>query len=263
MKQQTLCGARPQFSDLAAAGREAQCPAPSNDPPQTRRGLLLPLLLAALALGLASGCAVKPLRPGASSSGSTGWAGSHTNALTQSENPDRSSTQKITRRDSMEVPVAAGSEITLPGAPGGEGARVRMAEGSVVKLVKEETSDVSLGAAQKDVARELGAKLAATRPAVWVGILCVLAGGALLWFGWPTPALIAAGTGVGLMLFAQMVATHTGLLAVLGIAGVAIFAVFRAYERGALDRVLPDALDKNPGLTRRREGAKAGEEAVA
>jgi hypothetical protein len=105
--------------------------------------------------------------------------------------------------------------------------------------VKEVTkTTTTIGAAQKDTARELGEKLKATRPALWVGIGCILACAAFIYFGWYTPALIAGGTGVGLMLFSQAIATETTLLLAVAGAAIAILGVFYAYHKGMLDKVL-------------------------
>ncbi len=90
-----------------------------------------------------TGCGVMPLRPGKSSFLSqSGVSGS----VHQSQNPKQETVQVYKRTQD-------GTKIT-------------------------EEVNTKIGAAQKDVARELGAKLSSLRPVMWVGILVFLFGAA-------------------------------------------------------------------------------------
>lgn len=93
--------------------------------------------------GMLSGCGSFPLSPGKSSFVSqSGVAGS----VQQSQNPKQETVQVYKRTE--------------------ENGRVT------------EEVNTKIGAAQKDVAREIGAKLSSLRPVMWVGILVFLFGAA-------------------------------------------------------------------------------------
>lgn len=156
--------------------------------------------------------------------------------LTQPENPATASTQVIER--STETLIAPSASAASP--------QSQIANQKPQILHATERISTTIGAAQKDTARELSAKLAAVRPALWAGLACLPIAGAFAYFGWYSPAIIAAGTGLGLMLFSQAIATHTTLLLVVVCAVAAILLIFRAYERGRLDPLLPDRLDRFP-----------------
>jgi hypothetical protein len=186
------------------------------------------ILLACLLL---SGCATRPQKGGTASTKMAGFAAT----LAQPENPQASSSQTVERT----VVVEPAPAVVPPGTPD----KPAPAPARVTETTKTTTT---IGPAQKDTARELAAKLKATAPAFWVGIACILAAGALFYFGWHSPAVIAAATGAGLMLFSHLVATAGTLMLVVAVAGLAIVLVFRAYEKGALDSILPDRFDKFP-----------------
>ena len=104
-----------------------------------------------------TGCGVLPLRPGRSNFvSSTGVSG----GVRQSQNPKQETTQVYKR-------TQEGSKVT------------------------EEVA-TKIGAAQKDVAREIGAKLSSLRPVMWVGILVFLFGAAS--FVYPPIKLIVGGS---------------------------------------------------------------------
>lgn len=178
--------------------------------------------------------------------------------IEQPENPAQAASQTRKESEKTTLPLPAGSRITFEGRagsplPAADGAlgqtrptKVELAAPSTLTTERTTESGQSIGAAQKDESRELAAKLAAVRPAFWAGLLCVVGSGVLFWRGWWTPGGIAAGTGAGLMLFAHLLADHAVLLAVLALAALAIVIVFRAYDAGRLDRLLPDSLDRFP-----------------
>lgn len=113
--------------------------------------------VAALFLALLVGCGSFPLRPG--HSGFTSPSGIR-GEVQQSQNPKSPTTQKYKRTEEA-------GKVT-------------------------EELDTVIGAAQKDVAREVGAKLASLRPVMWVGILIFLFGAAS--FVWPPFKLLVGGS---------------------------------------------------------------------
>jgi hypothetical protein len=105
---------------------------------------------------------------------------------------------------------------------------------------REETrARTELGAAQKDTARELGARLASLKGIVWVGIALFVFGlASLVWP--PLKAVIGSVTtsaalmldGVALMLLPSLVVGKE--LLILGIVGVAVGGWFLAHRHGHL-----------------------------
>jgi hypothetical protein len=105
---------------------------------------------------------------------------------------------------------------------------------------REETrARTELGAAQKDTARELGARLASLKGIVWVGIALFVFGlASLVWP--PLKAVIGSVTtsaalmldGVALMLLPSLVVGNE--LLILGIVGVAVGGWFLAHRHGQL-----------------------------
>ncbi len=130
--------------------------------------------LLAILLVFLVGCGVMPLRPGKSSfvsqSGVTG-------TVVQSQNPKQETTQVYKRTQD-------GSKVT-------------------------EEVNTKIGAAQKDVAREMAAKLGSLRPVMWVGILVFLFGAAS--FVYP-PLKLAVGGSV----------TTSAVIAVSGLAMIVL-----------------------------------------
>lgn len=114
-------------------------------------------------------------------------------------------------------------------------------------VITQEMWRSETGAAQKNRAAELATKFASMQPVQYVGLALVVAG--FCPFGWPLKRLWAAvifiGGGIGVIAFAHAVASTSGIVLILmGIAVVAL-GVYWAYDRGALDALLPDQLDKN------------------
>ncbi|MEW6307399.1 MAG: hypothetical protein AB1705_28440, partial [Verrucomicrobiota bacterium] len=211
-----------------------------------------------------------------------------THELTQPENPAQASSQHVERTTKTALPIPAGSRIQLAtGATDhaslspqrGEGPRVRgdstldrihsatappateitfSAPTTFTTETVEKTGTV-LGAAQHDTSRELAAKFANMKPVQWVGLVLLLVAGAFAYFRWWTPAALAGGTGLGLILLAHsLVGNERITLVLLGLAA-AILAVFRAYDKGALDALLPDRLDRFPKKEQPRMNTNAHE----
>jgi len=104
---------------------------------------------------------------------------------------------------------------------------------------EESRARTELGAAQKDTARELGAKLSSLKSIVWVGVALFVFGVAS--FAWPPlKAIIGSVTssaaitlgGVALMILPTLVVGHE--LLILGGVAVAVGAWFLAHRHGRL-----------------------------
>jgi hypothetical protein len=147
-----------------------------------------------------TGCAgMKPLRGGKARITSKP-AGVVEQTVTQSENPAQASRQdqETIRTRSYTLPV--GSRLEERHVTATEtGAVVTNIQATVVSapmpvIEREETrAKTELGAAQKDTAREIGAKLASLRGIVWLGVIMFLFGLASLFYP-PLKAIIGSVT---------------------------------------------------------------------
>jgi len=111
-------------------------------------------------------------------------------------------------------------------------------------MEREETrTGTELGAAQKDTARELGAKLSSLKGIVWVGVALFLFGLASLVYP-PLKAVIGSVTtsaaillgGVALMVLPSLIVGNE--LLILGAVGIAVGAWFLAHRHGQLSGLL-------------------------
>jgi len=128
------------------------------------------LLLSALLSVLVTGCGVMPLKPGRSGFvSSSGTAGN----VQQSQNPHGTTTQ-LYKRTVSEPNIGNGGTVPRE-----------------AKVTTEEITTV-IGPAQKDTAREIGAKLGALKGVVWVGTLVFLFGAAS--FAYPPLKVIVGGS---------------------------------------------------------------------
>ena len=120
---------------------------------------------------------------------------------------------------------------------------------------REETrARTELGAAQKDTARELGAKLASLKGMVWVGVgLFVFGLASLVWP--PLKVIVGSVTtsaalmlgGVALMVLPSLVVGNE--LLILGVVGIAVGGWFLAHRHGQLRGIVAASAE---------EQAKAG-----
>jgi hypothetical protein len=170
------------------------------------------LISSILVIGALSGC-VLPLRPG---HGTIRTPSGIVSEVRQSENPKTPTTQEIDR-------------VTDDGK------------------TREHIKTV-IGSAQKDTARELGAKLASLKSCVWVGILVFLFGAASLFYpplklivGSMTTSIVACVAGVVLIILPSLVVGHEILI--LSVAGGAVVLYFFAHRHGQLRGVV-DQLTK-------------------
>jgi len=102
----------------------------------------------------------------------------------------------------------------------------RVTEGNKVT----ERVKTKIGAAQKDTAREMGAKLASLKGVVWVGLLLFVAGAAS--FVWPplkaivgsaTTSAVAVAAGIALMALPSLIVGNEILILCLGVGAVLLY----------------------------------------
>lgn len=160
-------------------------------------------LLALLVLFL-GGCGYLPLRPGRSSFVS----GTTTGQLRQPQNPKAESKQVYKRSEKA-------GEVT-------------------------EVIETTIGAAQKDTAREMAAKLGSLRGIVWLGVLVFLFGAAsavwpplkVLVGGSITTSAVIAGAGVALIILPSLIVGNEILILCVALGGAALY--FFAHRHGGL-----------------------------
>ena len=84
---------------------------------------------------------------------------------------------------------------------------------ALLRAITAETATTATGASQRDTARDLTARLAATRGVMWVGVLLLIGGPIVaLRLGWPLNGAIAAATGLLLIVLAQVLPGHEAWL---------------------------------------------------
>lgn len=221
-----------------------------------------PLFLANIAaLLLLCGCAsTRPLKPGVatikSSAPQTG--AQFLSELKQPENPAQGAAQSFERTVEAELPLPAGTTIqekitttpasapaTVDGAPAAVQTPVTtekvivLSQPVVQKTRTTEKAGTEIGAAQRDAARELGAKLSSLKGVVWVGVVLFLFGIATLSYpplrlliGSVTTSVAIMGGGLALIVLPTMVVGHEGQI--LGIVGAVIGVWFLGHRHGQL-----------------------------
>jgi len=194
---------------------------------------------------LAAGCASKPLKGGRAVT-SRKPAGGVEQTLVQGENP-----AQVTKQDQETVKLRS---YTLPAGSRIEEARVQQSAAGLpvtnVQAVvvsaptpvqeREETrAKTELGAAQKDTAREVGAKLASLKGIVWVGLGLFLFGLASLFYpplklvvGSVTTGVAILAGGLALMVLPSLIVGNE--LLILGGVALAVGAWFLAHRHGQL-----------------------------
>jgi len=200
------------------------------------------LVACLLALG---GCLMAPLKGGKASTVSKNTQGIE-QTVVQSENPAAVSKQDQETVRTKSYTVPAGSRLVetrvaadASGAPVTNGTALIVSAPMVVTEHEETRAKTELGAAQKDTARELGAKLASLKGIVWVGAALFLFGLASLFYpplraiigSVTTSAAIIAG-GLALMILPTLVVGHE--LIILAVVLVGVGGWFLAHRHGQL-----------------------------
>jgi hypothetical protein len=195
-----------------------------------------------LALG---GCSMAPLKGGKASTVSKNTQGIE-QTVVQSDNPAQVSRQdqETVRTKSYTVPAGSKFVETRVAADAG-GGPVTNASAIIVSAPmsvtehEETRAKTELGAAQKDTARELSAKLASLKGIVWVGALLFLFGLASLFYpplklliGSVTTSLAITAGGIALMILPSLIVGNE-LLILAGVAA-AVGLWFLAHRHGQL-----------------------------
>jgi len=218
-----------------------------------RTGKLAAAVAVLLAAVFFSGCSIAPLKGGKASTNQS--AGHIEQAVSQGDNPAQASRQdqETVRTKSYTVPVGSRMVETHVTADTG-GALVTNASALLLSAPmfvteREETRASSeLGAAQKDTARELSAKLASLKGIVWVGVVVFLFGLASMFYpplqliiGSVTTSLMITAGGVALMILPSLVVGNE-LLILAGVAA-AVGLYFFAHRHGQLRGLVDAAKD--------------------
>ncbi len=166
-------------------------------------------------LVLWAGCTITPLKPGRS------VISPQAITLQQSENPSSVSTQTYER-------------IVEPA--------IRLPDDDKVTATPFRTTEkvtTVIGAAQKDSARDIAAKLASLKAVVWVGIALFIFGAASAFYpplklivGSATTSAVAAAAGIALIVLPSLIVGHEVLI--LAVSGGAVLIYFFSHRHGEL-----------------------------
>ena len=191
------------------------------------------------AVGLLSGCAMAPLKGGKATMANRP-GGVIEQTVVQSDNPAQVSRQDQETVKTRSYTVPAGSRLVSTSN------QVVVVSAPMPVVEHEETrAKTELGAAQKDTARELSAKLASLKGIVWVGVALFLFGLATLFYP-PLKLLVGSVTtsaaiivgGLSLIILPTLIVGNE-LLILAGVAS-AVGLWFLAHRHGQL-RGLVDA----------------------
>jgi hypothetical protein len=183
---------------------------------------------------LLCGCMTQPLKGGKASTSQA--AGRISQSVSQSDNPAQTSRQdqETVRTRSYTVPTGSRLESVAT-----NGVTVVVSAPMPVVEREETRAKTELGAAQKDTARELGAKLASLKGIVWVGVAMFVFGLASMFYpplrlligSVTTSAAIAVG-GLALIVLPTLIVGNE--LLILGGVGLAVGGWFLAHRHGRL-----------------------------
>ncbi len=184
---------------------------------------------------LLCGCATQPLKGGKATTLSKPTQGIE-QSVVQSDNP-----AAVSRQDQETVRTRSYTVPTGSRLESGEtnGAAVVVSAPMPVIEREETRAKTELGAAQKDSARELGAKVASLKGIVWVGVAMFAFGLASMFYP-PLKLLIGSVTtsaaitvgGLALMVLPTLIVGNE--LLILGGVGVAVGGWFLAHRHGRL-----------------------------
>ena len=198
-----------------------------------------------------SGCAIAPLKGGHASTVSKSTQGIE-QSVVQGDNPAQASRQNQETIRTKSYTVPTGSRIVethvvadAGRAPATNATALVISAPMAVTEHEETRATTELGAAQKDTARELSAKLASLKGIVWVGVAMFLFGLASIFYP-PLKLIIGSVTtsvsilvgGIALMILPSLIVGNE--LLILGGVGLGVGAWFFAHRHGQL-RGLVDA----------------------
>lgn len=197
----------------------------------------------------------KPLRGGMAAITPQANGAAAAVSISQPENPAAASTQDHEVSDATTVPIPAGSTITQRTseiAPSGKTNTtelvVTVTAPTEVKRVRTEATKQVVGPAQKDMGREVAAKLASFRGLQWLGALVFLFGVVSLFYpplkliiGSVTTSAVIAGAGLALIVLPSLIVGNE--LLILGGAGAVAVAYWFAHRHGELRGVVTAMTD--------------------
>jgi hypothetical protein len=195
------------------------------------------------------GCVTRPLRPGTATIKSTAPAtgAQFASEVKQPENPAQSAAQNFERTTETSLPLPTGTKVAervitreRPDGPSIVTEKTIVLSAPAVQNTRTvEKAGTTIGAAQKDTARELGAKLASLKGIVWVGVLMFVFGIATLVYpplrvivGSVTTSLAIVTGGVALMVLPTLVVGNE--LLIMGGVALAVGGWFLAHRHGQL-----------------------------
>ena len=249
-------GVKPSAELLCVGCTQAQAEgmaAKLNERPvdTVRLKMVAPVVAVMLAAVLFSGCTLGPLKGGRASTVSKSTQGIE-QSVTQGDNPAAASRQDQETVRTKSYTVPAGSRMVESRiVTDGVGAPVTNSQVLLISapmaVAENETTRATteLGAAQKDTARELSAKLASLKGIVWVGVVVFLFGLATMFYP-PLKVIIgsittsAAITVGGLALIVLPTVIVGNELLIMGGVAAAVGLWFLAHRHGQL-RGLVDA----------------------
>jgi hypothetical protein len=193
-------------------------------------------LFLTLGVLILAGCAFSPINGGrATTLGKNGIE----QTVVQSDNPAAASRQNQETVRTRSYTVPAGSRLVGPSNI----QAIVVSEPMVVMEHEETRANTELGAAQKDTAREFGAKLASLKGIVWVGIAMFVFGLASLFYP-PLRAIISSVTtsvavtlgGLALMVLPTLIVGNE--LLIIGGVAAAVGGWFLAHRHGKLQGIV-------------------------
>ena len=227
-----------------------------NGEPEKRRPVkIAAAAVAAMVLLMVSGCTIAPLKGGKASTVSKSAQGIE-QSVVQGDNPAQSSRQDQETVRTKSYTVPAGSRLVetrvladAGGMPVTNSQVVVVSAPMPVTEHEESRAKTELGAAQKDTARELSAKLASLKGIVWVGVLVFLFGLATMFYpplkliigSITTSAAITVG-GLALIVLPTVIVGNEMLI--MGGVAAAVGLWFLAHRHGQL-RGLVDAANNS------------------
>ena len=207
--------------------------------------MLIDVVVLAAAGMMLSGCAMAPLKGGHASTVNKPSGGIE-QSVVQGDNPAQVSRQDQETVRTKSYTVPAGSRLVetrviadAGGAPATNAQSLLISAPMAVTEHEETRAKTELGAAQKDTARELSAKLASLKGIVWVGVVVFLFGLATMFYP-PLKLIIGSVTtsvaiivgGLALIVLPTLIVGNE-LLILLGV-GAAVGVWFFAHRHGQL-----------------------------
>lgn len=218
---------------------------------------------------IALSCSVKPLKPGTSSVRTSD--GGMNATMNQSENPSQGSSQHIDEsiNETVLIPLGSTNELNrlhddnenflrsiaavLPNYSAVPKSSITNRNGRDFMVLTRTTTrkvGTDVGAAQKDTAREIGAKLKAVAWISWVGI-AILLGGIFTFTPYCPPmpvrvrVMICAAGGALIVAPMIIVGNEKWILLAIAVGGLAWFLIEKSHEMNSERAYLQGKLDAN------------------